>query len=359
MNKNVFKIISAALLLGFFSLSSCKKKSGGNNNNNIIDQEQLKTDILASIADNVCTRSYIEMLAKANDLQKAVNELTKTPTEANLTTARSAWKAVRVIWEQTEAWLFGPIKAENIDPRIDTWPVDFTKLEGILANDAPLSEEYVNKLDEALKGFHPIEYLLWGKEGNKPASSLTKREKDYLIALTQNLVKLTSEVKTIWSDGYNKQLATAGKGSKEFTTQLAAYEGIITAMSGICEEVAGGKIKSPFENADPSKEESPFSKNSISDFTENIRGVMLMYQGNFITDGKGIEDLVRINNLNLDIKIKAAHSAAIASLNDIKIPFGQAITQEPVKIQNAMNKINDLGKIISDDLKTFIKQRVK
>lgn len=355
MNKNVFKIISATLLLGFLSLSSCKKKSTVNN----IDQEQLKTDILASIADNVCTRSYIELLAKATDLQKAVNELTKTPTEANLIAARNAWKVVRVIWEQTEAWLFGPIKAADIDPRIDTWPVDFTKLEGILANATPLSEEYVNKLDEALKGFHPIEYLLWGKEGNKSAASLTPREKDYLIALTQNLVKLSGEVKATWSDGYNKQLATAGKGSKEFATQLAAYEQIITAMGGICEEVAEEKIKNPYEKADPSKEESPFSKNSISDFTENIRGVMLMYQGNFITDGKGIEDLVRINNLNLDTKIKAAYNAAIASLKDIKMPFGQAITLEPIKIQNAMDKINNLGKILNDDLKTFIKQRVK
>ena len=61
-----------------------------------------------------------------------------------------------------------------------------------------LDEAYIEGLDEehdALKGFHPIEYLLWGVNGDKKAADLTDREKEYLVALAQNLFKLANEVK--------------------------------------------------------------------------------------------------------------------------------------------------------------------
>jgi putative iron-regulated protein len=72
----------------------------------------------------------------------------------------------------TEAWLFGPVEQNNIDPRIDTWPVDFNALDAILANNDELTDTYIDGLEDALKGFHPIEYVLWGKNGNKKAAQI-------------------------------------------------------------------------------------------------------------------------------------------------------------------------------------------
>jgi len=335
--------------------SACKK----NNDNDAADDTALKTAILNEVSSNVCAASYTDMLDKANALQSAVSTLTATPNEANLNAARTAWKAMRVTWEQTEAWLFGPVEADLIDPRIDTWPVDFTQLDGILNNGDVINEGYIDNLDDALKGFHPIEYLLWGVNGNKTASSFTAREKEYLTALTQNLVKLTTSVKNTWSSGYNTQLATAGKGSSEFATQQDAFIQLVDAMSGICGEVADSKLKEPFDSADPTKEESPFAKNSIVDFTNNIKGIMNMYQGNFNTDGKGIEDLVRLYNLSLDAEIKSKYNTAIAALGAITVPFGQAISSEPTKIQNAMDKIAEFEEVLDGKLKPFILQHVQ
>lgn len=335
-------------------ISSCKK-----DNNETEDTDALKTEILAAVSANVCSASYSDMLAKANALQTAVNNLTSTPTESNLTTARTAWKSMRVTWEQSEAWLFGPVEADNIDPRIDTWPVDFTQLDQILNNSDVLNEAYVDGLDDALKGFHPIEYILWGVNGNRTAVTLTAREKQYLLALTQNLVKLSTSANDSWTNGYNTQLATAGKGSTEFTTQQSAYLQLVDAMSGICEEVANSKMLEPFDNQDPTKEESPFAKNSVTDFTNNIKGVMAMYQGRFTTDGKGIEDLVRASNLSLDGEIKSKYETAIAALGAFTKPFGEAIISEPTKVQNAMNKVNELEEVLDGKLKPFIQQQVK
>lgn len=325
--------------------------------NNTVDVAQLKKDILNDAAATVITASYEDMSAKATALSNAVNTLNTTTNDFNLANARQAWKDIRTTWEQTEAWLFGPVSTDDIDPRIDTWPVDFNALNAQLAGGNAFTEAYIDGLDEDLKGFHPIEFLLWGQSGNKIASAFTAREKEYLVALTQNLKKLTEQVKTSWTSGYANLLKTAGtSGNTEFPTVQKAYVDLVDAMAGICDEVANGKMKDPFDAQDATQEESPFAKNSITDFTNNINGILKIYQGKFIADGKGIEDLVRNYNLSLDNEIKTKHATAVASLQAITDPFGQAITSQQQLVQNAMTKINDLATTLDTKLKPFLQQ---
>ncbi len=339
-------------VLAVTAIASCSKSD-----DTTTDTTTLKTTILADASIKVCTGSYEDMYSKSTALLNAVTTLNTTTTDANLSSCRQLWKDVRTTWEQSESWLFGPVSTNDIDPRIDTWPVDFNALDGILASSATLNEAYVDGLADALKGFHPIEYLLWGQTGTKTAAQLTAREKEFLLALVQNLNKLCKEVKDSWTTGgYATQLSTAGSGSVAYTTKVAAFKEIVDAMAGIADEVANGKISEPFIAQDPSLEESPFAKNSITDFTNNINGIMDMYQGKFISDGAGLEDLVRTYNLSLDNEIKTKHAAAIASLQAITVPFGQAITTQQTLVQNAITKINDLKTTIETKLSPFVLQ---
>jgi putative iron-regulated protein len=353
MNTSIKKTLALVLPLTLLGLS-CSKNDPTSGDNNT-----LKTEVLTNIATNVCAASYNDMYAKTLELQVAVTTLNTTPTDANLETARTKWKAIRTTWEQSEAWLFGPVESENIDPRIDTWPVDFNALDNILNGTDDLNEAYVDGLDDALKGFHPIEYILWGQNGTKTAVELKPREKDFLAALTQNLVKLSGEVKDKWANGYKDQLAKAGNGSGEFATQQTAFVQIADAMSDIAGEVGDSKLKEPFDAQNPALEESPFAKNSITDFTNNIQGILAIYQGDFIVNGKGIEDVVRANNLSLDAEIKSKHAAAIAALQAIDKPFGEAIISEQSKVQNAMTKVGELATVIDEKLKPFLIQYTK
>ncbi|MFT3704893.1 MAG: imelysin family protein [Agriterribacter sp.] len=343
-------------LIAAGAITSCNK----NDDNGTTDTTALKKEILENAASTVCQASYDDLSAKADQLLTAVTTLTTTPTEDNLTACRTLWKSTRETWERSEAWLFGPVAVDKIDPRIDTWPVDFNDLNTVLASSDELNEAYIESLDEdhdALRGFHPIEYLLWGQNGDKAASSFTDREKEYLIALAQNLKTLTAEAKTSWSGGYANLLATAGaSGNAEYPTTRVAYETIVDAMGGICDEVANGKMKDPFEAQDPKLEESPFAENSLIDFTNNIQGILYMYQGKFAQDGKGIEDLVRAYNLSLDQEIKTKHATAIAALQAIDVPFGEAIITKQQLVQTAMDKINDLASTLADKLKPFVQQ---
>lgn len=353
--KSILKQALPALALTTIFIA-CNKDDNSDNT----DIANLKTEVLNDAATVVITSSYEDMFAKATSLSNAVSTLVATTSDANLATARQAWKDMRTTWEQTEAWLFGPVDADDIDPRIDTWPVDFNALDAQLASGNPFTESYIDNLPEDLKGFHPIEYLLWGQNGNKTAASFTAREKEYLAALTANLKKLSESVKNSWANGYANTFKTAGaSGNSDYPTQQSAFVDLVDGMAGICDEVANAKMKDPFEAADPSLEESPFAQNSIIDFTNNIQGILKMYQGKFTNDGKGIEDLVRNYNLSLDNEIKANHAAAITALQAITAPFGQAITTQATQVQNAMNKINDLAATLDEKLKPFVLQYVK
>lgn len=348
--------LSTAFVIGGAALimtTSCTK----NNNDDNADLAVLTTEILSNSANGVCLASYQDLADKSGQLLTAVQTLNSNTNDDNLASCRVLWKSIRETWERSEAWLIGPVSVDEIDPRIDTWPVDFNDLNSILSSGATLDDAYIDGLEESLKGFHPIEYLLWGQDGNKAAASLTDKEKEYLLGLSQNLKKLSEEVRDSWTGGYTTLLANAGAaGNTEYPTKRAAFEALADGMAGICDEVANGKMKDPYELQDPTQEESPFAKNSITDFTNNIKGIMDMYQGKFITNGKGIEDLVREYNLALDNKIKEAHGTAVAALSAIDVPFGQAIIDQKTKVENAMAKINDLASVLDNELKPFLQQ---
>ncbi len=355
--KRFKQILAAALLLSTcFGLSSCDK-----NDDNATDTEALKKDILSNISTTVISDSYGDMYAKATALSQAVSALETTTNDANLQAARQAWKNMRITWEQTEAWLFGPVSSDDIDPRIDTWPVDFNALDDQLTSGNAFTESYINDLADDLKGFHPIEYLLWGQNGSKVAADFTAREKEYLSALTANLQKLSKQVNDSWTTGgYASLLASAGQqGNSTYPSLQSAYLEIVDAMAGICDEVANGKMLDPFAAQDPSQEESPFAKNSITDFTNNIQGILKIYQGDFDKTGPGLEDLVREYNLSLDNEFKTAHATAIAALQAVTDPFGQAISSQPSQVQTAMDKINALALVMEEKLKPFLQQYAK
>ena len=351
MRNTIFTLMLTAFFGAILVLSACKK-----NKNNELDVNALQKNILVNTADHVITKSYQDMHAKALALQTAIDSLKNNPNTANLVECQVKWREIRSTWEQTEAWLFGPVATDNIDPRIDTWPVDFNALEGILGGSDDLNEAYVDDLEDEQKGFHPIEYLLWGQNGEKVAEDFTGREFDFLTGLTANLVKLSEEVKASWEDSYATKLKTAGEGSLEYSSKKSAFVEIVDGMSGICEEVGEAKIKEPFDAQDPSLEESPFSKNSLTDFNNNINGILLIYQGKFSADGLGLEDLVRTYDLSLDTRIKAKHASAIAALNEITLPFGDAIAQESSKVENAINKIAELAETLDEELKPFVQK---
>lgn len=348
------KMIALSTLM---ALAAC---NDDNENSSRVDTT-LNTDVLADFSTAIAQGTYSDLASKTSTLYDQILALeTGGATDAELEACRTTWKAARQAWEQSESFLFGPVSTENIDPRIDTWPVNFTDLDAQLDSEAEFTEEYIDNLEDALKGFHPIEYLIFGEEGDKTAEELSARDIQYLKGLGLNLKTLTAELDEAWdpdaSGNYSAVFSMAGSGNATYPTQVAAFEEMVNAMAGICDEVANAKIGEVYTQQDPTLEESPFAKNSITDFTNNIKGVQNVYLGKYSADGAGLEDVVRKYNLQLDSDIKLKLSSAIESLGKITVPFGEAILSQKTQVQNAIDAINALKTTLEDSLLPFVKE---
>lgn len=358
----ITRYLLASLVI--FNLASCKKTK---TTDPVVDQPVEPTNttvskqaVLTDLSTNVINASYTDLSTKATALYNSIVAFSASSTQANLSSAQQAWRDVRSTYEQTEGFLFGPMSVDDIDPRVDTWPIDFQRLDSLLTSAStptPFTASYVNNLEESLKGFHPIEYFLFGQNGDKTASQITARQKDLMLAMADNLKTLCAQVKTSWDNSYTTTFTTAGANNSVYPTIRSAYEEVINAMADICDEVATGKMKDPFDNKDASLEESPFAKNSLTDFTNNIKSVQNMYLGKFAVDGKGLEDLIKANNISMDGAIKTKIAASITALGNITVPFGQAILEtggQRTQVQTAMTTILDLQTYLQGDVKTYL-----
>jgi predicted lipoprotein len=294
---------------------------------------------------------YAEMDQAAAVLQGAADALAASQTDANLQAARAAWVAIRVPYEKGEAALFGPIDFYGFDPALDSWPVNKTDFDAVLASGTPLNADTIRNFDNTLKGFHAIEYLLWGVDSQKSADQLTARELEYLQALTDDVRNTTSSLLNSWTVGiagqrpYALEVTQAGQGSAVFPTQQAALEQMVQSMLGICDEVANGKIADPFDARNPDIVESQFSFNSIADFSNDIRGVQDGYT-------KAVSIYISSVDSGLDAKVKEQIQNAINAIQAIPEPFRNSIlsSSNDSVIVNAQQAIRTLSNTLQGEV---------
>jgi uncharacterized iron-regulated protein len=352
MKQLFFCVLCAALLIP----TGCKKSDDTTNNT------ATEAEVLNDFAYTLANPNYVDINTKAATLNSAVQALYDNTTDANLTTARTAWRDVRTAWEQCEGYLFGPVEDFNYDPTMDDWPVNKVDLDSLLASSNPLALADIEALPTSLKGFHPIEYVLFGTGGTKTAAQITAREKQYILSLTQSLYNTTTDLKNSWdpnvSGNFTNELVNAGSGSQRFTTKKDAFLAIVTAMAGICDEVAGGKMEKPLVAQDSTLEESQFAHNGTADFKNNMIGVLNAYTCKYSGSGHSLSDLVAAKNLSLDNTLRTQINAAINSFDNINANYGQAIYTQQVQIHNTQDAINTLKATLEGDLTNFVQTNI-
>ena len=319
--------------------------------------------IINDFANMVAFANYNDLYNQANAFQLTAASFYANPNDIDLNALRTLWKSARQAWEQSEAFLFGPVVTDEMDPDTDTWPVNQADLDSLLNTNIIFTAGYLDSLQQSLKGYHPIEYIIFGANGIKTAAEFTQREKDYLLALANHLKTIVTKMKDTYDAGqpgnFTITLNTAGVGNATYPSRKSVLTEMANAMSGICDEVANGKINEVLLAQDPTLEESYFSKNSWTDFKFNLIGVKNVYTATYGgSTGKSLADFVSAKNLSLHNSIIQKMNNAINSFNNVTVPFGQAILMQPVQVQNTINAINDLKSTLEDNLTPFIYQYV-
>ncbi|AKQ67487.1 Iron-regulated protein A precursor [Myxococcus hansupus] len=302
----------------------------------------LEQSLIINFTDTVVLPTYQRLATRLTELDASVQALRNAPTQANLDAARAAWFAARIPWEQSEGFLFGPVDSFGYDPALDSWPVNRTDLDAVLASGDALTSTYVRNLQETQKGFHTAEYLLFGDGGTKRPADFNARQFEYLTAITAELKSVGDSLAGAWTqttDGrppYRDTLTTAGQvGNAAYPSLQSAAQEMVGGIINILDEVANGKIADPYDAKDPDLVESQFAYNSLSDFTNNLRSVENVYLGRLDgtqAQGQTLRDVVGVDS-ELDVRIRAEIAQSISALAAIPEPFRESI-RDPASARN-------------------------
>jgi len=354
--KQLFYILISMILI---SGIGCKKTD---TNTNPVDTTVTELEVLSDFANVLVNPNYQDLQAKVDALNAAAQTLSSSATDGNLKAAQDAWRAVRVPWEQSEGFLFGPVEDFYYDPSTDTWPVNTIELDSLLASSDPLTLADIDSLPYSLKGYHPIEYLLFGVGGSKTVSEFTPREFQYMLSLTQNLYNEVTGLRNSWdtsqAGNFSEQLFTAGEGSTRYATRKDAFVAIVAAMIKICNEVATNKMEVPLSAHDSTLVESQYAHNATEDFKNNIIGIQNAYLCRYSSTGHSLHDLVLASDISLDNTIQSQINSAVSSFDNINPDYGIAIFTQVGQIQTTQDAITTLQGTLNL-LNNFVEANIK
>ena len=197
--KKIFKsaMLFVAASTMAFSLSSCSDSNDDNGGNSNAGAPVMKA-IVDNYVDNIVEPTYNNLATNAQTLYDACQNLyakrkAGSLTQDDIDAACEAFKAARKYWEQSESFLYGAAEDNEIDPHIDSWPLDHSQLVSLLNNKdmiAGINGEQADKFVyesrkdlESVMGFHGLEFILFRDGANRTLAALTA-EKETAEGLT-------------------------------------------------------------------------------------------------------------------------------------------------------------------------------
>ena len=324
--------------------------------------------VIDTYAD-IAQAGYEDSLITARALQEAVAALVADPSEATLAAARTAWLAARDPYQQTEVYRFGNPIVDDWEGKVNAWPLDEGLIDyvdtsyagptdenelaaaNVIANPAlmiagqevdagtitpALIADTLNEADgietNVARGYHAIEFLLWGQDlngtrpgaGERPFTDYAQGEActggnaDYLTAATDLLISDLEEMAANWAeDGAARAAITADPD--------AGLVAMLTGMGSLSYgELAGERMRLGLMLNDPEEEHDCFSDNTHNSHYYDGKGVQNVYLGAYTrvdgstVSGPSLRDLVAETAPELDAEMTAKLEATMQALGAIR-----------------------------------------
>lgn len=365
--------------------SACSDENNGG------DEPDGKEEMLASAIvpyiDNTVVPTYKGMADNAILMANACDDIAAAFASGTLTTdlikeAGKHWNNCRDYWEKSEAFLYGAAADYNIDPHIDSWPLDKNAMDQLLANIRAGQSWDVANLGYGLLGFHAVEYMLFelSTDGNTSLPhnvNYTEEELIYLCAVANDLRDQCILLEAAWAGGdnisdekkglleaaeleasfnYGWSMKNAGQGGSLYKNFQEAAEDLIQGCIDIADEVGNTKIGRPANGSsedDRNYIESPYSLNSINDFVGNIISIQNAYEGSLSGDAS-VSDYIKSVNPELDSKVKAQIQTCISAIKEIPEPFAKSASSAA-----ADNAVKVVGTDLVDVLESVMAELSK
>ncbi len=330
------------------------------------EQETYLRSVVGNLVDNVIIPTYTELANNTEDLEKELKGLNvNTITQADINKACDSFKKARMNWEQSEAFLGGAASDFDIDPTIDSWPLNRSLLLNYF-NSGTMDEDMLD--DASILGFHALEFILFRNgrprkvsefQGNDTYKNFTgvsgAKELLYAQQVCKLLKERTFQLQVAWEGettanaarvqvvkeaeleyttskgkSFGENMKKAGESASTFSSLKDAIAQILSDDEGsaaaIANEVGTAKIANPFAAGYIFYVESPYSYNSIADFQDNIRSVRNVWYGtrNGNSDASApsfYNFFVKVNKSATSTNITNLFNDAISKLGNMPAPF--------------------------------------
>ena len=269
-----------------------------------------QNDVSSAMVDSVVLPSYSRLSNASQNLNQALQNLVNNPTQSTFDKAKISWRSARKTWEVTETWAYGPAETLDFDPNLDDWPVSTNELAATLDSKSNFTAKTLQNLDTTSRGFHGIEYVLFGRNNNL-VEDLSSNELAYLKSAGEDLENNADGLLQAWSgsEGFGSTVVKADPRS--------AIADILAGMEGCLAEVADGKLGGAVDTNDSGELESTFSGNTGTDIVFNIKGVKTAWEKSKLKEyasSKNNELSSTLSN-QIDESLKLANKLP-AALND-------------------------------------------
>ncbi|WP_300726202.1 imelysin family protein [uncultured Bacteroides sp.] len=391
---NTFFKLPLYMAMGAFMATSLTACSDDDETTAVINEDEALKAAVTPYVDNNVVATYKTMADEAIEVSKycaLVRDTWATDKEKASEYNKLAcehWKKSREAWEKSESFLYGAAGDYDIDPHIDSWPLDQTALDKLLNNQQMMNEigntggAYVSTFDYGLLGFHALEYILFQLTSestseprdftktysySKQVVNITQNHLIYMAAVAEDLRNQCIRLEAAWAGIYNitsekKQILTennllpdfdygtsmknAGTSGSKYQSYTLAAQEIITGCIDIVDEVGTQKIGRPNNGTsaeDKSYIESPYALNSIVDFADNIVSVQNSYEG--VGTDISVSDYIASVAPDIDKEVKVAIQTAIAKIKAIPEPF--ALNATGAEADAAIEALETLSKALT------------
>ncbi|WP_299774774.1 imelysin family protein [uncultured Pseudoteredinibacter sp.] len=326
---------------------------------NLYAEGETEKQVVAHYAD-IAHATFEDALQTAKKLDKSIATLLASPSEKTLAQAKTAWKAARVPYQQSEVFRFGNAIVDDWEGQLNAWPLDEGLIDyvddasyeaelgnvgsnaNIIANTEldlggnrldikNLSPELLASLNElggseanVATGYHAIEFLLWGQDlnghnpgaGQRPYTDYVvgeqcsngncERRREYLSAISQLLMDDLSYMVAQWApakdENYRQKLLALS--SKQGLTRMLFGMGSLALG-----ELAGERLKVSLEANSAEDEHDCFSDNTHYSHFYNGLGIRNIYVGEYrrvdgeLLRGPSIQSLLENKDKKLAAKV--------------------------------------------------------
>lgn len=324
---------------------------------------------------------YVEVADSAARLEDRTATFRSSPSEANRTAARDAWKETVGLWQQAEVLRMGPASVatnpggQGVRDLIYSWPlVSRCLVEQTLVSEGFAASDFKTDALINLRGLVAIEYNLFFEPAENacgPASGINTsgawssiagaeldgRKRAYAAILAEDVHARTRFLRDAWADGgsYAELVAGIGGSGSPFTSEQKALNALSDGLFYVEREVKDLKMGRPLglyectEASCPSTVESQYARVARDHVKNNLLGFRRFFSGCEAAPDHGFAGLLRtVGAKDVADDMEAALEGALAAAD--AMPNGDfvvALTENRSSLEAlhaAVKKLTDLLK---------------